>query len=119
VPAGSENTPQPVVRGEFTASYILPPASTSADEDQGLRMLTIIMRSTGDKARDVLRLRRIHGIITSYPGNDRFAFQVFERGKGYRLEFPNSYAGICPEMLKRISDLIGADSVHIEPITLQ
>jgi len=41
----------------------------------------VIFRTTGDKTRDVLRLHRIYGIITSYPGKDRFAFHVFERGR--------------------------------------
>jgi DNA polymerase-3 subunit alpha len=80
-------------------------------------MITVVLRSTGDKTRDVLRLRRIHGIITSYPGEDRFAFHVFERGRGYLLEFPNFTAGLCPELMARLSALVGPDSVHVEPIT--
>ena len=82
-------------------------------------MLTVVLRSTGDKTRDVLRLRRIHGIISSYPGNDRFAFHVFERGRGYLLEFPNDSAGINPELVQRLSSLIGSENVRIEPITFQ
>ena len=70
-------------------------------------MLTIVLRSTGDKTRDVLRLRRIHGIMTTYPGNDRFAFHVFERGRGYLLEFPNHTIGICAELSTRLSALLG------------
>lgn len=96
---------------------LVPPVQTG--EAGPLRMITIVMRSTGDKVRDVLRLRRIHGILTSYPGSDRFAFLVYERGRGYRLEFPNFTAGICPEMLSRVHLLVGADNVQIETITFQ
>ncbi|MEJ2597564.1 MAG: hypothetical protein P8Z00_04485 [Anaerolineales bacterium] len=82
-------------------------------------MLTIALRSTGDKTRDVLRLRRIHGMITSYPGNDRFAFHVFERGRGYLLEFPNFTAGLTPELLERLKSLLGAENLRLETITFQ
>jgi DNA polymerase-3 subunit alpha len=82
-------------------------------------MITIVLRSTGDKTRDVLRIRRIHGIITSYPGNDRFAFHIFERGRGYLLEFPNFTAGLCDDMLKRLTPLIGAENLRIDKITFQ
>jgi DNA polymerase-3 subunit alpha len=82
-------------------------------------MITVIFRSTGDKTRDVLRLRRIHGIITSYPGNDRFAFHVFERSRGYLLEFPNFTVGFCPELKSRLVNLIGIENIRIEKITFQ
>ena len=82
-------------------------------------MITVVFRTTGDKTRDVLRLRRIHGIITSYPGNDRFAFHVFERGRGYLLEFPNHAVGFCPELHARLAALIGAENLRVEKITFQ
>jgi hypothetical protein len=77
------------------------------------------MRSTGDKVRDVLRLRRIYGIVTTYPGNDRFAFHIFERGRGYLLEFPNITAGVTAELLKRVTDLLGPENVKVEKILFQ
>ncbi len=98
--------------------YLVPP-SFIPNEEGAVQMITIVLRSTGDKTRDVLRLRRIHGIITSYPGKDRFAFHVFERGRGYLLEFPNHTIGNCPELLARLAALIGVDNVHVEKITFQ
>jgi DNA polymerase-3 subunit alpha len=99
--------------------YLVSPTSDVGDSQGEVRMITVVLRSTGDKTRDVLRLRRIHGIITSYPGNDRFAVHVFERGKGYLLEFPNFTAGLCDEMLKRLTPLVGAENLRIEKITFQ
>jgi DNA polymerase-3 subunit alpha len=101
-----------------TPRYLVSPGASQSSGDQ-VYMVTVVLRSTGDKTRDVLRLRRIHGIITSFPGNDRFAFHLFERGRGYLLEFPNFTAGICPEMLERVTNLIGADNVKVESITFQ
>jgi DNA polymerase-3 subunit alpha len=119
----------PSVRGTQGDSRIderslgLPPYLVSPlpgkDKVGEVRMLTVVMRSTGDRTRDVLRLRRIHGIITSYPGEDRFAFHVFERGRGYLLEFPNITIGISKELVERLTTLIGMENVRIDQITFQ
>ena len=84
-----------------------------------IRMLTIMIRSSGDKTRDELRMRRIHGIICSYPGNDRFAFHMFESGRGYLIEFPNYSVGICDEMIGRLIRFVGEDNIKTEKITVQ
>ena len=117
----NSNLPLPIINlPGLLPPYYLPPSSVDELEKKNeVRMLTVIFRSTGDKTRDVLRLRRIHGIISSYPGNDRFAFHVFERGRGYLLEFPNYTAGICNEMLARIRPLLGSDDLRVENITFQ
>ena len=108
----------PFIREEPLAerpTYLVSPVKPQSEGS--VRMLTIVLRSTGDKTRDVLRLRRIHGIVTSYPGIDRFAFRVFERSRGYLLEFPNHTIGICAELSTRLSALLGPDQISIEPIT--
>jgi DNA polymerase-3 subunit alpha len=95
--------------------YIVSP--TPAVSGENVYMITVMVRSSGDKTRDVLRLRRIHGTIMSFPGNDRFALHVFERGRGYLLEFPNFTTGWCPELVSRLNFLVGGDNVRVEPIT--
>jgi DNA polymerase-3 subunit alpha len=97
--------------------YLVSPMQTEPGEI--VHMITIVLRSSGDKTRDVLRLRRIHGTVMSYPGKDRFAFHVFERGHGYLVEFPNFTTGLCPELISRLRLLVGTDLVRIEPITFQ
>ncbi len=97
--------------------YILTPSPAYSSED--IRMITVLLRPGEDKVRDNLRLRQAYGILISYPGNDRFALQVYERGRGYRIEFPNFTTGITPELLSRLRALVGADNILIEPITFQ
>jgi DNA polymerase-3 subunit alpha len=93
----------------------LPPAPDSGAP----HMITIIMRSCGDEVRDNLRLRQAFGTLISYPGNDHFAFHVFERNRGYVIEFPNFTTGLCPELTSRLYELVGAENVRIETITIQ
>jgi DNA polymerase III subunit alpha len=98
-------------------SYILPPSAPV--DGEMLHMITVILRSTGDKTRDALKVRRIHGLASSYPGNDRFALKVFERNRGYLVEFPNFTTQYCPELVTTLCLLVGQENVRIEPITFQ
>jgi DNA polymerase-3 subunit alpha len=109
----------PIVAGEAAVPappYILPPAEVYAGEE--LHMITVILRTGADKVRDNLRLRQCYGILISYSGHDRFALQIFERSKGYRVEFPNYTTAYCPELLARLAAIIGVDSVVVEPLRL-
>jgi hypothetical protein len=82
-------------------------------------MITVILRPSLDKVRDNLRIRQIYGTLIAFPGNDRFAFHVFERGRGYLIEFPNFTTNMCPELLTRLKGFIPADQLRVEPITFQ
>jgi DNA polymerase-3 subunit alpha len=115
-----EELPLPLVPAEIPEKVlepILPPLRPQGSED--IQMITVILRPRQDRTRDKLLLRRIFGLLICQPGEDRFAFQIFEHGKGHLLEFPNLTTGICPELVVQITELVGAENVRIEPITLQ
>ena len=81
-------------------------------------MLTIVMRSLGDKERDILRMRRVYGMLISDPGPDRFAFYVIEKNRGYRLEFPSDSTHLTDQLMKKLEFLMGKDNIILEPITI-
>jgi DNA polymerase-3 subunit alpha len=97
--------------------YILSPITQT--ESDSVQMITIILRSSQDKARDNLRIRQIYGTLIAYPGKDRFAFHVFERGHGYLIEFPNFTTQVCPDLLNRLKAFLPQDQLRIEAITFQ
>ncbi len=113
--ASSESAP--IEKPVLLPPYLLSPLSSKDGET--VHMITVILRSTGDKTRDVLRMRRIHGIVSTFPGNDRFSFHVFERNRGYLVEFPNFTTGWCPELISKLNFLVGTENVRVEPITFQ
>lgn len=100
---------------------ILPPQilAEKRDEGQAPRMMTIILRPSGDPERDRRRIKNIYFILMSQPGKDRFQFQIFEGGKGHLIDFPNDTTHITPEMLGRLKKLTGEEHWRIEEITLQ
>ena len=83
------------------------------------RMITLRLHSTGDRERDARRMRRVHGLLTSYPGRDRFVFHVYEASRRYHLEFPNSTTGFCADLRRELLTLLGEGSVQVERLRIQ
>lgn len=81
-------------------------------------MVTVVLDSAGDPKRDLLRMRRVHGLLASYPGGDRFAFHVYESSRCYHLEFPNSTTGYCVELHAQLVSLLGEDKVRVERLPI-
>jgi DNA polymerase-3 subunit alpha len=105
-------------------SYILPPANFAGPndfekKDTQPRMVTVVLRPTGDKPRDVRRLKNVHGLLHSFPGKDHFSFMLFERGRYFMVEFPNETTGLNPELVHKLITLVGEENVKIEPIKVQ
>jgi DNA polymerase III subunit alpha len=92
-----------------------PPAESGGDP----RMVTVRLHSTGDRERDARRMRRVHGLLTSYPGRDRFIFHVYEASRRYHLEFPNSTTGYCADLRRELTVLLGEGSVQVEVLRIQ
>jgi DNA polymerase-3 subunit alpha len=121
IPAVHETTAgyaQKLPSGPQPPAFILPPAEKIHLDGDHPHMLLITLRNSGDKRKDVLLMRCIHGILVSSPGRDRFAFQVFEGEHFYRLEFPNETTGISQTMLEKIQSMLGIENIRMEQIIL-
>jgi DNA polymerase-3 subunit alpha len=114
--------PQDVLKPVFVpVYYLVPPASigaSSRDSDRP-RMIMVVLRSSGNRERDARRLKVVFGLMISSPGKDRFSFMVFEQDSRYILEFPNETTGISPELIRRLSVVVGEVNLRIEPIQIQ
>jgi len=88
----------------------------SAEDGRPPEAITIYLRSTGELERDRRRIKHVYGIVTSYPGRDRFSFFITENGRGHQIEFPNITTRICDDMLQRLKRLTGDESWRIEPL---
>ncbi len=114
---GAVVSPAPKIKVDLP---LMPPRPTPRGSgDRVPRMVTIYLRSKGDKARDILVIRRVHGALISYPGGDRFAFYVFEGRSGYLLDFPNDSTDLSEDLVARLEEMVGANNYRVEPITLQ
>ncbi|MBF8256954.1 MAG: dnaE, partial [Anaerolineales bacterium] len=112
---GPERPPLPTAWGDL--ALVDPGIRGPGDTDP--RLLTIRLASTGDTQRDARRMRRVHGLLLSYPGVDRFVFHVFEASRQYHLEFPNSTTGFCKDLFTQLTILLGEGMVAVERLRLQ
>jgi hypothetical protein len=86
----------------------------SPDTDARPRMALITLRSSGNKLRDVRRLKRIHGALVSNPGQDHFAFQLFENNRSFKLDFPNETTRLTPKLIAYLVDQAGEGNLQIQ-----
>ena len=98
---------------------VLPIPDILRSDPTETQMITINLETTGDQQRDALRMRRVHGLFTSYPGNDRFAFQLFEASRRYLIEFPSHSTGYCADLHAQLVALLGEGAIRVEPLRIQ
>jgi DNA polymerase-3 subunit alpha len=80
------------------------------------RLLTLIVKRSGDDTADQRKLRWLHGVLTEYPGRDRFRFIVEGGGRRACLDFPNHPIQINEEALQRVIGKLGAENVIVEDL---
>ena len=97
----------------------IPPAPLKPFLDGDVKMVTVILETTGDRQRDALRMRRVHGLLSSYPGNDRFEFLLFEASRRYQVDFPSSSTGYCPDLHAQLTSMLGEGVIRIETLRIQ
>jgi DNA polymerase-3 subunit alpha len=114
-----ERIPTSPAQGIWTDPALVADPEARESGDQDPRMLTIRLKSTGDLPRDARRMRRVHGLLVSYPGRDRFVFHVFEASRQYHLEFPNSTTGMCRDLYNQLTLLLGEGMVTVERLRIQ
>ncbi|HSM24583.1 MAG TPA: hypothetical protein VK856_06940, partial [Anaerolineaceae bacterium] len=112
----SEQTSIPHPQGP---AVILPPVDSTfllhdSSKDE-YRMLTIILRSNfHEEERGLKRMKRVLGVLRSYPGSDKFGLMIFENGQRVSMEFPNDTTGYCPELMRRLKEMVGEDNIQIK-----
>jgi DNA polymerase III subunit alpha len=112
-------SPMPPTAQAAVAGSPIPPTIIAQPKIEGPRMIVLFLRETGDRARDTRRLRILYGLLTSYPGADRFAFHISEAQRTYRLEFPANTTAWCAELERQVNQLVGTGCMEVQPWTVQ
>ncbi len=81
--------------------------------EQKPRCVYITLDPCGDKNQDVRRMRRIHDILISRPGKDRFAFRVCENGRKFEITFPNMTTGLTETLISKLKGMLGTHNIDI------
>jgi DNA polymerase-3 subunit alpha len=104
-------------RPVFQAYHVLRSAILEPDPlphpEQQPRCITITIDTCGDKDQDIRRMRRIHNILISRPGRDRFAFRICESGRWFEITFPNMTTGLTDILIGKLEGLLGTQNINI------
>jgi DNA polymerase III subunit alpha len=113
----SVSVPQPETVVEtlpLEVSYIVAPMQDDAVAiDQPSRMLQVVIQTTGMKEKDVLRMKRVYGILRSSPGKDHFSFMLYEGSHQFLVEFPNETTMISDDMMGKLAQLVGLENIQL------
>lgn len=93
----------------------IPPLLQYSD-NSGLKLLTVTIKSSGEKERDIRRIRHVHNVLNSFPGRDRFCFMVYEHGFRHLLDFPNDSTSVNTELISQLCEIVGRDNIRVENV---
>jgi DNA polymerase-3 subunit alpha len=95
------------------------PLVKEEEKDHPPKQITVNLRASGNKEADRRQIKAIYGTLISFHGRDRFSFQIFENGSRHLIDFPNDTTRICPQLLTRLSKLLGGENWSVEDILFQ
>ena len=101
---------------ESVQDYLL--ISQPADEEKYRpgkpQHLHITITRTGEQERDSERLGKLHNLLQSYEGDDRFSLYLVSDGRRVQLEFPNATTGYSPALKAALIEMLGAGAIRVE-----
>ncbi|MEZ4670535.1 MAG: DNA polymerase III subunit alpha [Anaerolineae bacterium] len=71
------------------------------------RWLMIYFQRSPDAEKDRRRLRRLHGVLTKYPGRDRFSIVLEDQKQSFKMEFPNDTTAYCEDLVNDLLTIVG------------
>jgi hypothetical protein len=76
--------------------------------------LFIRLKQTSDKAGDIASLHKITNILRDFPGYDEVNLMVDNEKKVFKLRLSGMRVVYCPELHRRLVEVIGEDGVRLE-----
>ena len=88
--------------------------SGSHDEEEIYRMVVYI-QTDGLEENKIIerRVRRIHGQLTQFHGNDPFSIVIEAPDKSYRLDFPSQRTRCCDELVEQLTEIVGENNIEV------
>jgi DNA polymerase-3 subunit alpha len=79
------------------------------------RTVCVTLTRSGEQARDVQTLRQVHSLLVEHPGQDHFLIRLFGgASRSVEMAFPNDTTHYCPELVRKLAAIVGAEAVHVE-----
>ncbi|HUV45991.1 MAG TPA: OB-fold nucleic acid binding domain-containing protein, partial [Dehalococcoidia bacterium] len=90
-----------------------PSPSKGGGESEG-RHLIINLNQTGNAEEDIECLRKVIGILQSYPGHDTVSLSIMGGDEPTNLDMPEVTINYCPELASELSNILGKGILRLE-----
>lgn len=79
------------------------------------KFIIITIPRSGDGPRDLLRMRKVHGLLVDNPGKDKFFFEIPNDKEDdiTQIEFPNQTTTIDDELLEKLNKIISNENIAV------
>jgi DNA polymerase-3 subunit alpha len=86
---------------------------TAAAPEKG-RRLVIHLTQTSDAENDITYLNKLINILKDFPGYDEVSLRITNGEKVFTLKLPDLTIDYCPELQKRLVEVVGEKGINIE-----
>jgi DNA polymerase-3 subunit alpha len=91
--------------------------TTNGIPENGTRhRLLISLHQTKDEDADIALLNKVVALLKSYSGRDEVRFNMLNGGAAVPMSLPNVQTGYCPELKKRLTELVGEAGLKVEAL---
>ncbi|MCX7682715.1 MAG: DNA polymerase III subunit alpha [Anaerolineae bacterium] len=91
-------------------------ATPPAPPSRKVHTVRVTLVRSGEQARDVEVLRRVHSLLVGNPGQDHFVIRLTggPHNQAVELAFPNNTTRYTPELERQLSAIAGVGGVQVE-----
>ena len=118
-----------------TEADLMSPASSDAEQvdhmsadpphytisrEQSAKRIVVTLRPGRNLSHYKLRVKWAFNVMSSFPGEDRFAILVYEEdGRCFELDFANHTTGHCEELMAELVSVVNSpDDIEVQPVLL-
>jgi hypothetical protein len=118
-----------------TEADLISPASSEAEQvdympatpqpytisrEQSAKRIVVTLRPGRNLSHYKLRVKWAFNVMSSFPGEDRFAILVYEEdGRCFELDFANHTTGHCEELMAELVSVVNSpDDIEVQPVLL-
>jgi DNA polymerase-3 subunit alpha len=106
------DVPQQAASGDLAAPRTIKPSKPAGKKNVPVKLRIKIERSD-DPELDQRRMQHIHGVLISFPGNDRFSFVVSDQNGNVEIDFSNDTTHYCPDLEAKLFPIVGQEAVQV------
>ncbi len=89
-------------------------SQSESEQELNRKLLTLTLSETGNSDEDIELLRKTIAILQHYPGESSVSLTIIGDEETTHLDMPKITINYCPELVKEINDLLGADNLKVE-----